>query len=662
MSLFRSSARRKFLGLFTAATLVAGLATAPVAAAAPAPTAAAAADLPGSVTVAGSLQSELGCPADWAPDCATTDLTLDPASQTYHGTFAVPAGAYAIKVAVNHTWDESYGQDGVLGGADIPLVLAGPASIEFGYDPTSHRISVTPTNLPPVTADQDAALAGTSLRKDLTREQFYFVMADRFANADTTNDTGGLTGDKFTTGLDPTDKAYYHGGDLKGITSKLDYLKGLGITSIWMTPSFKNKPVQGGPGEQSAGYHGYWITDFTQIDPHLGTNEDLTALIAAAHGKGLKVFFDIITNHTADVISTPGTYISKKDRPYTDANGTPFDDIPYATGDTFPTLDPATSFPYVPTFPTEADKTIKVPAWLNNPTYYHNRGNANFDGTEGDVYGDFVGLDDLFTEQPAVRDGMIDIYKKWAEFGIDGFRIDTVKHVNIGFWQKFSPEILKAAKAAGKDKFFMFGEVFDSNPQKTSRFTTEGGLQAVLDFGFQQQATNFGKGKPTTDLRDLFASDDYYTDADSNVYSAPTFLGNHDMGRIGRFLTDGGATGPELLQRDELTHSLMYLTRGQPVVYYGDEQGFVGDGGDQLARQDMFPSQVGVYNDDTLIGTTKTTADDNFDPTHPLYQYISQLSQLRKDNPALASIFRAKPGFPFGSPGRSSSAVLSGVG
>ena len=106
-----------------------------------------------------------------------------------------------------------------------------------------------------------------------------------------------------------------------------------------------------------------------------------------------------------------------------------------------------------------------MPAWLNDPTYYHNRGNAKFDGTESDVYGDFVGLDDLFTEQPAVRDGLIDIYKFWAEFGIDGFRIDTVKHVNIEFWQKFSPAMEQAAASAGKPKFFQFGEVYDAEPE-----------------------------------------------------------------------------------------------------------------------------------------------------------------------------------------------------
>ncbi len=188
------------------------------------------------------------------------------------------------------------------------------------------------------------------------------------------------------------------------------------------------------------------------------------------------------------------------------------------------------------------------------------------------------------------------------------------------------------AQRVGNPDFFAFGEVFDANPAYTSTFTTTGRLDATLDFGFQGSGTNFAKGTATTGLRDFYASDDYYTDTDSNAYSLPTFLGNHDMGRIGMFL-DADHDGDELLSRDKLAHALMYLGRGQPVVYYGDEQGFTGDGGDQLARQDMFPSRVDVYNDDDLIGTDATTADANFDTGHPLYRAIGALARLRETVP-----------------------------
>ncbi|MEJ7649492.1 MAG: pullulanase-type alpha-1,6-glucosidase [Nakamurella sp.] len=602
--------------------------------------AAAAAEVP--VTLAGSLQSEAGCPGDWDPTCTATDLV---AGDGVHArTLELPMGAYEFKVVQDHDWTVNYGAGGVPDGPNIPLVLTAAARVTFSFDDTTHVTTIRSAAVPgsDITKD-DRALAGNSLRAGLTKERFYFVMTDRFANGDKGNDTGGITPPagteaRLSTGLDPTDKGFYHGGDLKGLTGKLDYIKGLGTTSIWLTPSFKNRPVQGEGVNVSAGYHGYWITDFTQIDPHLGSNADLKKLIDAAHGKGMKVFFDIITNHTADVIDYQQkqySYIPKSDVPYRDATGTVFDDHAYAAGDTFPVLDKS-SFPYTPVFTSAADESVKVPAWLNDPLKYHNRGDAAFDGSEGDRYGDFSGLDDLFTEQPAVRDGMIDIYSFWAKFGIDGFRIDTVKHVNLEFWQKFAPAMETAAASVGKKNFFQFGEVYDADPANTSVYTTAGKLPATLDFGFQARATGFGLGQPTKDLAALYGNDDYYTDTDSNAYELPTFLGNHDMGRIGYFLQSGGHSGAELVKRDLLTQQLMFLTRGQPVTYYGDEQGFTGDGGDKDARQDMFGSKVASYNDDTLIGSGASTATPRFDTRQPLYRAIAELSKVRQRNPALA--------------------------
>jgi alpha-amylase len=481
--------------------------------------------------------------------------------------------------------------------------------------------------------------AGHSLRAPVTDESFYFVMADRFENGDRSNDLGGLPDDPMVSGFAPERRGFYHGGDLKGLLKRIDYIRGLGTDSIWLTPSFKNKAVQ--PEDNSAGYHGYWITDFTRIDPHLGTNDDLRALVRAAHMRGMKVYFDIITNHTADVIGyeegARQAYRSKDAYPYRDAAGSAFDDRDFAGSPVFPPLSAATSFPYHPVLgPGEQD--LKVPAWLNDVTLYHNRGDTTFTG-EDSLYGDFFGLDDLFTEHPRVVQGMIDVYETWiAEFGVDGFRIDTMKHVNDEFWQRFGPEVLDFARAHGKREFFMFGEVFDTTKSFTSHFTTSDRMQAVLDFPFQAAAQGFAAdNRPAEQLRDFFAGDDWYTDADSNAYQLPTFLGNHDMGRIGRFVSvaNGGASDAELLARDRLAHELMFFARGNPVIYYGDEQGFTGDGGDQLARQDMFPSAVPEYNDDDLIGTSATTAESNFDHQHPLYRSIARLGLVTREHPAL---------------------------
>ncbi|NOK63758.1 MAG: pullulanase-type alpha-1,6-glucosidase [Chloroflexi bacterium AL-W] len=523
------------------------------------------------------------------------------------------------------------------------LVLPNVSAVQAELPPDLSRSTVTTQNLA-----EDEQLVRESLQHPVQDEVFYFVLPDRFANADTSNDVGDDAGgstnaDILRHGFFPENNGYYHGGDFAGLRSQLDYLEDLGVTAIWMTPIFKNRPVQGDGtiANSSAGYHGYWITDFTQVDPHLGTNDELVELIDAAQSRGMKVFFDIITNHTADVIAYEGdeyTYRNKTDYPFRDVDGNIFDDRDFAGTDTFPELDAETSFAQIPVFRTPEDATVKQPAWLNDRTYYHNRGDSTFAG-ESSLYGDFFGLDDLFTGHPDVVDGMIDIYKYWiSEFGIDGFRIDTVKHVNIEFWQRFGPEIMAHAEAEGKNDFFMYGEVFSGDVTELSQFSTEGRLPAVLDFAFQGNTRGFAsQSAPTDNLRDFFAADDYYTDADSNAYSLPTFIGNHDMGRFGLFLNQDNpdASDAELLARSQLAHGLMFFARGMPVVYYGDEQGFTGDGGDKDARENMFPSVVDSYNDNDLIGTDATTADDNFDATHPIYQTIGELSAVFGEHTAL---------------------------
>ncbi|KMO97016.1 pullulanase-type alpha-1,6-glucosidase [Streptomyces roseus] len=493
----------------------------------------------------------------------------------------------------------------------------------------------------PPAPPSDAKLAAEPARHDLTRDQFYFVLPDRFANGDPRNDTGGLTGSRLETGLDPTDKGFYQGGDLKGLTDRLDYIKGLGTTAIWMAPIFKNQPVQGkGAGEVSAGYHGYWITDFTQVDPHFGTNADLERLIDKAHAKGMKVFFDVITNHTADVVDyreQSYSYLSKGAFPYLTKDGVPFEDSDYADGKrTFPRVDTG-SFPRTPFVP-DAKKNLKAPAWLNDPTMYHNRGDSTFAGESSDQ-GDFFGLDDLWTERPEVVSGMEKIYEKWVkDFSIDGFRIDTVKHVNTGFWTQWATALDKYAAQRGRKNFFMFGEVYSADTAVTSPYVTQGRLDATLDFPLQDAIRAYasqGAGAPR--LGSVLADDYRYTTDKANAYEQVTFLGNHDMGRFGTFLKQDrpGAGEQELLDRYRLANELMFFSRGNPVIYSGDEQGFTGAGGDKDARQPLFATKIADYLDDDQLGTVRTHASDAYDPGHPLYQQISALSKLTKEHPAL---------------------------
>ncbi len=482
-------------------------------------------------------------------------------------------------------------------------------------------------------------------------EVVYFVLPDRFANGDPANDRGGMEGAALDHGYDPTHKGFYHGGDLAGLTARLDYLEGMGVTAIWFAPIFKNKPVQGPEGQESAGYHGYWVTDFTSIDPHFGTNEEFKAFVDAAHARGMKVYMDIITNHTADVIRYAEgehfdyAYRSLSQFPYSrrgGVDGEPINDgflgDSVQTHENFDRLT-ASDFAYTPVVP-EGERNVKVPAWLNDPLYYHNRGSTTFSG-ESSRYGDFAGLDDLYTEHPRVLEGMIDIYASWiTRFGIDGFRVDTAKHVNPEFWQAFVPAMQETAEAEGMSNFLIFGEVYSDsrNSGFLARFTRRDGFPAVLDFAFQAAVRDaLGRNLPAGVMVEMFDGDVNYEGGEEAARAMPTFLGNHDMGRFSTLIKadNPGISQEELLDRVELGHAMLMTLRGNPVIYYGDEQGFVGDGNDQAAREDMFPSLTENYNDNDLIGTDATTADENFDTAHPLYALIRDLSAIRTRHAAL---------------------------
>jgi glycosidase len=482
-------------------------------------------------------------------------------------------------------------------------------------------------------------------------EVIYFVLPDRFENGDRANDRGGLRGDRLKTGFDPAHKGFYHGGDLKGLTARLDYIQALGATAIWLGPIYRNKPVQGALGEESAGYHGYWITDFTRVDPHFGTNEDMKVFVEEAHARGLKVYLDIITNHTADVIAyreCPGgscPYRSRADYPYStvgEPTGAPINEgfagDSVHTAENFVKLTRA-DFAYTPFVP-KGDARVKVPAWLNDPVWYHNRGDSTFSG-ESTTMGDFAGLDDLMTENPRVVQGFIDIYGAWIdEFAVDGFRIDTAKHVNPEFWQVFAPAMLERAKARGILNFHIFGEVFTSkmDPALQARATRVDRLPSALDFAFRAALVDVVAGDSGADqMVGLFNADALYEGGETTALRLPTFVSNHDVGRYAHYVRKAfpQADDAEVLKRVILAHAMMFTLRGVPVVYSGDEQGFAGDGGDQDAREDMFASQVAVYNDNRLVGTQATTAQSNFDRNHPIFSAIVQLARLRGDHIAL---------------------------
>ncbi len=495
-------------------------------------------------------------------------------------------------------------------------------------------------------------------------EIIYFLLPDRFENGNPDNDRGGIEGGRLDHGFDPEDTGFYHGGDLQGLIDRLDYIQGLGATAVWLSPIFHNKPVQGGPTQTSAGYHGYWITDFLDVDPHLGSREDFARLVEEAHGRGMRVYMDIITNHTADVIAYREChdpeyegervepredggcpYRSVADYPWTTRGGVDGeaindgflgDDPRHQTAENFARLtDP--DWAYTP-FTPEGEEDIKNPAWLNDPLLYHNRGDTTFEG-ENSLYGDFVGLDDLFTAHPTVIEGMIDIYKSWiTDFRVDGFRIDTARHIAPEFWQAFMPEIMEHAEAEGIGHFYVFGEVYEFGAGRLASHTHRSEFPTVLDFAFQGAVRDFViNGEPGEIFLGLFEQDAVYAGGEEAARRLPTFLGNHDMGRFAGFLRDAhpDKADDEAIARIELGHAMMMFLRGVPTLYYGDEQGFATVGDDQRARESLFPSQVELYNATNLIGTDATTADENFDTDHPIYRAVAELAAIRSAHPVL---------------------------
>ena len=440
-----------------------------------------------------------------------------------------------------------------------------------------------------------------STKVGLSQDLIYFVMPDRYKDGDKkNNDNGG-----FNTSL----TAFYHGGDLKGLTGTcepgddgLARIKSLGFTAVWLTPVITQQEAIGA----GSGYHGYWGVDFLNVDPHLGTNADMAEFSKCAKKLGLKVILDVVTNHTGDVIKYLGNEA------------------------------------YIPA----ESKKLKNPAWLNDINNYHNVGDMGSCWGVGNCtkLGDFYGLDDLATEKPVVYKGWADVYGQWiSKYGISGFRVDTARHVDDKFFKNWSPLIQATASKSNIKDFTIFGEVFDYSTFNLMTYVRQNRIQTVLDFPFQAKATEYASGySNAAALTALFENDDYYTSAQSSASNLITFLGNHDVGRAGYIISSKRIQpADQLLPRTNLANALMYFSRGIPVVYYGDEVGMTGtnSGKDQFARQDMFATDIEIWKNEVRIGGSPIGNGDAFTATSqsPVAQYLIKLAQIRKENPALAN-------------------------
>ena len=507
--------------------------------------------------------------------------------------------------------------------------------------------------IPVIKASDAVRLSQVMPRTIHSGESTYFLLTDRYANGDPTNDAGS---GRSAGGFDPTKTTSFHGGDFVGLMQNLDRIKSMGFTAVWVTPPVMQNAVQGG----SSSYHGYWGLDFSTTDPHWGTEAEFKALVDRAHEMGIKVIMDIVVNHTGDVISYQGgsyDFRYTDNYPYKDSDGTPVN-ISKLNGkalcangaitNCFPDLT-TSGFPYVPIAGAE-----KGPAFLNDITLYHNRGDANRCGwAEGECaqMGDFFGLDDVMTEDPRVVEGWATTYGEWvSKFGVDGFRIDTAKHTDDKFFPRWLAKFLPIAAGAGKPDFTMYGEAWYESSSDLIRYAVKSRLMSLLDFPSRKVIAGFAAGSTVSNgaqLLNIVKYDDMYNLGGTkdgvvrNAYNLTTFIGNHDEGRgNSAILTKTNATGQTLVEKINLGNSVLFLMRGSPTVYYGDEIGMISSGGDSAARQDLMATQVPAWQTQMRIGGNPIGTASGLDisvQTHPIASHITALQALRAANPALAN-------------------------
>jgi glycosidase len=464
---------------------------------------------------------------------------------------------------------------------------------------------------------------------DWRDEVVYQLVVDRFANGDLANDYR----------IDRLALARYHGGDWRGVEDHLDYLQNLGVTAIWISPIVKNVETDAGVD----GYHGYWAQDLTALNPHFGDLGSLRRLVDAVHSRGMKVILDIVTNHLGQLFYYDINLNGQPDERVQGAGGLDFPPPPDGGDVTSPvghvneydpdfdtrgpvqawtSLGEAGPAPIVFVLDAASNHMPPMPAIFQEPRAYNRRGRVwDWNDREQVEKGDFPGgLKDLNTLDPDVQSALIDVFARWVELtDLDGFRIDTLKHVEHELWQAFAPAIRERLAAQGKSNFFMFGEAFDGDDALVGSYTFDGEVDSVFYFPqhFRVFRDVFQQGRPTSQVQQLFD----LRRGDASLYGtephpggvgvAPNellvnFIDNHDVGRFLYFRNDVAALENALL--------FLFAEDGIPCVYYGTEQGFSG-GNDPANREDLWPS--------------------GYDQSHRLYRWIARLAAIRRAYPAL---------------------------
>lgn len=489
--------------------------------------------------------------------------------------------------------------------------------------------------------------------EDWRDEVIYQVLIDRFADGDAGNNHR----------VDLTAQGHWHGGDWKGLEDHLQYLQDLGVTTLWISPIVKNVDTDAG----FDGYHGYWAQDMTELNPHFGDLAALRSLVRASHERGMKVILDIVTNHLGQLFYYD---INKNGQPDKDVYGggkgnqspvvnlTEYDPEFDPRGiQAFTSLGESGPAPAVWQWDPASNHVPPLPELYQNFSMYNRKGRTfNFDDLDQLVHGDFPGgLKDVDTSRCEVKKSMVDIFARWVELtDLDGFRIDTVKHVEHEFWRYFAQNVRLRLAAKGKTNFFMFGEAFDGRDDLIGSFTRQdvpahphdealGGdlarenaecpgaapitgdsLDGVFYFSqyFQAMRDVFRDAQSTSRIQSLWEARqvNFGTVPHANATGLPptktlvNFLDNHD---VPRFLYNG--SGVSQFQVDPavaLKNALLFLLTedGIPCIYYGTEQELNG-GNDPANREDLWNT--------------------GYSTTTPTYQWIQKVLGLRKQHPAL---------------------------
>lgn len=442
------------------------------------------------------------------------------------------------------------------------------------------------------------------------RDHFiYFLLIDRFHDGREHPPYDGTTRPR---SLEDHTGAGFQGGTLKGVTEKLTYIKGVGATTVWLSPVLKNR------SDWSGSYHGYATQDFLDIDPRIGTKEDLIELVRKAHELGMYVILDIIINHTGD------NWAYKDDAaPLYRHDGTRYEFGYWRRGSPEGELGP--------------DDAV-WPAELQSPECYKRRGGiVNWMDTEESLNGDFINLKELDFGNPVVLSTMQSVYKYWIRTAdIDGYRIDTVKHIEDTATAQFCTAIKEYAESVGKKNFFLFGEIVsgDDTVRQYVGPRIHGGekmhaLDAALDFPLYFVLEEVIKGFASPQLlRERYERlRRLYPENDASEYFV-TFVDNHDqMFRPHRRFLHGGADPAQAV----LAVGYLLTSPGIPSMYYGTEQGF--DGGappgpwhDTFIRENMFGGEWGAFG---------TQGMHFFNGEHPLYRGIAAIARVRADEPAV---------------------------